>query len=97
MLQREMLRRQQDSLQTLTRARSGQWTPAEIEIELLALFARAFASPDIALRQYNESITQSACAAVAAVHSSSTAEQKSKLWKTLQEYEADVRALMQAP
>ena len=95
MLQKEMLRRQQDSLQTLNHARGGTLAPAEVEAELVALFARAIASPDTASRQYNESITQSACAAVAAVHNSSSAEQKAKLKRTLQDYEDDVRALMQ--
>jgi hypothetical protein len=97
MLQKEMLRRQQDSLQTLTRARSGTLAHAQVESELVALFARAVASPDAASRQYNDTITQSACAAVAAVHNSSSAEQKAKLKKTLQDYEADIRALMQSP
>ncbi len=97
MLQKEMLRRQQDSLTVLTHARSGQLSTAEVQAGLLALFAKAVASPDAASRQYNETITQSACAAVAAVHNSSTAEQKAKLKRTLQDYEADVRALMQAP
>jgi hypothetical protein len=97
MLQKEMLRRQQDSLQALSRARSGLLPPAEVEAELLAVFARAIASPEAAARQYNESITQSACAAMAAVHNSSSAEQRAKLQRTLQDYEADVRALMQAP
>ena len=97
MLQKEMLRRQQDSLQTLTRARNGQIPRAEVDAELLALFARAASSPDVASFKYNESITQSACAAVAAVHNSSSAEQKAKLKQTLLDYEGDVRALMQAP
>jgi tRNA nucleotidyltransferase/poly(A) polymerase len=97
MLQKEMLRRQQDSLLTLTHAQSGTLVPAVVEAELVALFARAVASPDAASRQYNEAITQSACAAVASVHNSSSAEQKTKLKKTLQDYEADVQALMQSP
>jgi hypothetical protein len=97
MLQKEMLRRQQDSLQTLAHARNSQMPRAEIEAEFLALFARAVASPDVASRQYNETITQSACAALAAVHNSSTAEQKVRIKRTLQDYEADVRVLMQAP
>jgi hypothetical protein len=97
MLQKEMLRRQQDGLLTLAHARSGPLASAEVEADMLALFARAITSPDAAARQYNEAITQSACAAVAAVHNSSTAEQKAKLKKTLQDYEADVRVLMQAP
>ncbi len=97
MLQKEMLRRQQDSLQTLSRARNGQLAPAEAQAEFLALFARAAVSPDTASRQYHEAITQSGCAAVAAVHNSSSPEQRARLIKTLQDYETDARALMQAP
>ena len=97
MLHKEMLRRQQDSLQTLGSVRNGQTPPAEAQAELLALFARAAVSPDAASRQYHEASTQAACAAVAAVHNSSTAEQKAKLMKTLQGYETDARVLMQVP
>jgi phosphosulfolactate phosphohydrolase-like enzyme len=97
MLQKEMLRRQQDSLLTLSHVRNKPSPPDEAQAELLALFARATVSPDAASRQYSEAVTQSGCAAVAAVHNSSTAEQKAKLLKTLQAYEADARTLMQAP
>lgn len=97
MLQKEMLRRQQDSLQTLARVRNGQLAPAAAQVELSGLFARAAASPDAALRQYHDAMTQSGCAAVAAVHNSSTPAQKAHLVKTLQTYEADARALMQVP
>ncbi len=97
MLQKEMLRRQQDSLQTLARVRNGQLPAAAAQAELSGLFDRATASPDAASRQYHDAITQSACAAVAAVHNSSTVVQKAHLVKTLQTYEADARALMQAP
>jgi hypothetical protein len=97
MLQKEMLRRQQDGLQTLARVRNGPLAPAAAQAEFLGLYARAAASPDAASRQYHEGITQSACAAVAEVHNSSTAKQKAHLVKTLQGYEADARALMQAP
>ena len=97
MLQKEMLRRQQDSLQTLSRVRSGQLVATAAQTELLGLFTRAAASPDGASRLYQEGMTQSACAVVAALHNSSTAAQKAHLVKTLQTYEADARALMQAP
>jgi uncharacterized protein YecE (DUF72 family) len=97
MLQKEMLRRQQDSLQTLGQLRTGLLAPVEAQSALQALFARAAESPDAASRQYSEAFTQSACAALAAVHNSSTPQQKAKLMATLKDYEADARALMLTP
>ncbi len=97
MLQREMLRRQQDSLQTLARLRNGQLAPATAQTEMQGLFVRAVHSPDPLVRQYTDNITQSACAGVAAVHNRSTPAQRARLVKTLQGYEADARVLMQAP
>ena len=95
--QREMLRRQQDSLQTLARLRSGTFSSEKARMEIQDLFARALASPEPAVRQYTASMTRSLCAGVAAVHNSSSAAQRAKLVKTLQTYEADARALMQGP
>ena len=97
MLQREMLRRQQDSLQTLGRLRNGQLAPLAAQAEMQGLFARAARSPDPLVRQYTDGINQSACTGVAAVHNRSTPAQRARLVKTLQGYEADARALMQAP
>lgn len=93
--QREMLRRQQDSLAMLARLRSGAISPEKARAEVQDLFARAMASPEPAMRQYTEAMTRSLCAGVAAVHNSSSAAQRTKLVKTLQAYEADARALMQ--
>jgi hypothetical protein len=97
MLHTEMLRRQQDSLQTLARLRNGGMATEAAQAEVQALFARASLSPDPAMRQYTEGVTHASCAAVAAVHNSSSPAQRARLVKTLQGYEADARALMQTP
>ena len=93
--QREMLRRQQDSLAVLSRLRNGSFTPEKARMEIQDLFARAMASPEPAMRQYTEAMTRGLCAGAAAVHNSSNAAQRAKLLKTLQAYEADARTLMQ--
>jgi len=74
--EREMLRRQQDSLQTLARVRNGPLPPDKAQAEVQALFTRASLSPDPAMRRYTESMTRSMCAGVAVVHNSSSAAQK---------------------
>ena len=97
MAHQEMLRRQQDSLQTLGRLRNGSIAADTAQTELHGLFARAALSPDLAARRYSEGVTRAGCVAVAAVHNSSSAAQRARLVKTLQGYEADARALMQVP
>jgi hypothetical protein len=97
MLHKEMLRRQRDSLQTLGRLRTGALTAEAAQAEMQALFARAALSPDPAARQYTEGVTRALCAAVAAVHNSSSAAQRAHLVTTLKAYETDARALMQTP
>jgi len=94
---REMLRRQQESLQTLSHLRNGQVAPDKALAEVQTLFTRALVPPDAAARQYAENVTRSVCVGAAAVHNSSTPAQKAKLVKTLQSYEADARTLMQSP
>ncbi|MDR7308166.1 DUF6279 family lipoprotein [Rhodoferax saidenbachensis] len=91
---REILRRQQDVLQTLRALRAS--NPAEIHVqaEVRALVARSLQSPDPVFRQYTDRVRTQACSAIAAFHNSTTTSQRSKLQQTLQGYEADVRALM---
>jgi hypothetical protein len=94
---KEMLRRQQDSLQTFARLRQGTLPAEKAQVELQALFERAAVSPDAATQQYVESMGRATCAAIATVHNSATPEQRASLQKSLQGYEADARALMQGP
>jgi hypothetical protein len=94
---REMLRRQQDTLQTLRDLRSANATEAQGQAEMRAILARAMNSPDPAFRAYLATITAQSCAALAALHNSTSASQRQRLAQTLQNYEADARALMQRP
>ena len=91
---REVLRRQQDALQTLRELRTGAAAPARAQVELSALIARSFKSPDPAFRQYTTRFTAQSCAAVAAMHNSTTPTQRLRLAQTLKDYEADVSALV---
>jgi hypothetical protein len=91
---REMLRRQQDALQTLTRLRNSQLAPAASQAALQDLFARSLVSPDPQARQYSETMTLSLCNGLAALHQTATPAQRARLQATLKDYEADARALM---
>jgi hypothetical protein len=91
---REMLRRQQDTLQTLAQLRNGQFAAPAAEAAVQALLDRALDSPDPAARRYSQSMAQSMCAGLAALHQSATPAQRKRLQETLQGYEADARALV---
>jgi hypothetical protein len=90
---RETLRRQQDALQTLRDLRAPSVTDIHALAEMRALIARSLASPDPAYREYADRLTTQSCAAVAAIHNSTTPAQRNKLAQTLQNYGNDVRAL----
>jgi len=92
--QREMLRRQQDTLQTLAQLRNGQLAAPAAQAEVQALLDRALESPDPAARRYSQSMAQAMCSGLAALHQSATPTQRAHLQETLQDYEADARALM---
>ena len=91
---REILRRQQDALQTLRELRTGGMTDPLVQAQFRALMARTFTSPDPVYRQYIARLTGQSCAAVAAMHNSTTVAQRLRLAQTLQDYENDVRALL---
>jgi hypothetical protein len=91
----EILRRQQDSLQTLGRVRSGQFTEAQAAEEVQAMLNRGMVSPDPVARRYVEKVTRQSCIAAATLHNSSGAAQREKLLQMLQNYEADATALIQ--
>ena len=91
---REMQRRQQDALQTLRELRTGAVAPARAQTELSALIGRSFKSPDTLFQQYMARFTAQSCAAVAAMHNSTTPTQRQRLAQTLKDYEADVQTLI---
>ena len=90
---RELQRRHKDALQVLNTLRTGKATPAQALSDIRGLLDRTLKAPDPAYRQYIERMTQESCAATAAVHNSSSSAQRAHLLQTLQDYEADARAL----
>ena len=91
---REVLRRQQDTLQTLRALRNGNATEIHTQAEVRALVARSLQSPDPAFRQYTDRVRSQACEAISAFHNRTSASQRLRLQDTLKGYEGDVLALM---
>jgi len=91
----ETVRRQQDSLRTLALIRNGPMPQDQALTEIQNLLGRSIASPDPAYRRYQERTRQQGCAAVAALHNSSSTAQREKMVETLAGYASDARALMQ--
>jgi hypothetical protein len=92
---REMVRRQQDGLQTVRALRNAAPSPTEshVHAELRGLLERSLRSPDPVYRQHQEQLTAQGCASIAALHNSTTVAQRVKLAQALQGYEGDARAL----
>ena len=90
---RESRRRHQDALKTLRELPTSSMDNPVAQAQIRALMARTFNSPDPVYRQYTARFTAQSCAAVAAMHNSTTPAQRLRLAQTLKDYEADVRAL----
>jgi hypothetical protein len=89
----EMQRRHQDALQVLRELRTGQVPASQATASIRGLLERTLKAPDPAQRQYMERLTNESCAAMAALHNSSSTAQRARLLQTLQDYELDGRAL----
>lgn len=90
---RETVRRQRDTLQTL-RSLQGQEPGSEaVRRQLRALVERALESPDPQYRAYLQRWMQSSCAMAAALHNSTTGEQRQRALAALRGYEEDARTL----
>jgi hypothetical protein len=90
---KEMLRRQQDSIQVLNNLRTTRVTQAQAAADIRGLLERTVKAPDPAFRQYIDLITNESCLAMADLHNSSTSAQRVRLVKTLRDYEGDANAL----
>jgi len=90
---KEMQRRHKSSLQALRELRTANASPAQATAIIRELLEQTLKAPDPAYRKYMDVLTTESCAAMAALHNSSTAEQRTRLAQTLQAYEADARAL----
>jgi len=92
---RERLRRQQDMLQVF-REHGTADRAAHVKAEILALQQRNLYSPDLAYRAQFERMVQDSCRTLAALHNSASAAQRRQLQEKLQDYEADLQALISA-
>jgi hypothetical protein len=97
LLQQEKLRRHQDALQTLRALGSNAATPLQGQqgqVQIRGLLTRSLHPPDAAMRQNWDRWTRQTCAAVAALHNSSSTAQRERVAQTLAGYEADIAALV---
>lgn len=88
--QAERLRRQADLLQTV---RDAQAEPHKAEQRVREHIARIRQSPTPGYDAYSQALVQQGCIQIAALHNSSTGEQRASAVATLQGYESDLRTL----
>lgn len=99
----ERLRRQQDLIQTLRQATGAapgsgstvavRRTAAEALLSLRSYLDRVTSSPNLAYRAYSDRLTSESCASFAALHNSTTVEQRTRAVRRLAAYERDAREL----
>ncbi len=89
---REILRRQQEIVDTLAKLRQADASTAQTALAGLA--KGYFHSPDAAYRAYKDHSVEQTCEAMAELHRSATAQQRKNMANALQGYSRDVHALM---
>lgn len=89
----ERQRRQKEVLQTLARITASPQDAAAAQNDMRALLTRTVTSPDVAYRTYLESITQEGCAHFAALHNSTSTEQRKNAVQVLAAYAQDFKTL----
>ena len=94
---RERQRRQQDILQTLRRLAGQPVSLADGRTAIRQLVERGFQSPDPRYRSYEESLIKQACRNIAAVHQSTTAQQRLGAARRLRAYQRDLEDLAARP
>ena len=94
LIYREIRRRYQDTLQTLRQLQGTGLTGAEIRTAAHALLQRSLRSPEADYRSYLQGLDQENCETLAALHNSTSVDQRRQLGETLKDYASDVRALM---
>lgn len=94
----ERQRRQQDMLQILQRLRGGAVPPAEARELVHGWFERVLHAPDPAYRRYQDALLEEGCRTFAAVHASTTPQQRAEAARRLRAWQSDLRDLAtQAP
>ena len=90
---KEKQRRHQDAMQVLKELGATRFSASQATTAIRGLLERSMNAPDPAYREYMDRLTNESCAAMAALHNSSSADQRAYLVQTLRGYEGDARAL----
>lgn len=90
---KEKQRRHQDAMRVLKELGATRFPPNQATAAIRGLLERSMHAPDPAYRQYMDRLTNESCAAMAALHNISSADQRNFLVQNLRGYEADARAL----
>jgi Family of unknown function (DUF6279) len=90
---KERQRRQKDALDVLAKLSSEKPGPQQVQAALRAYLERSTKSPDPIYRAYSEKMVKESCDSFAAVHATTSTEQRANAVTTLKSYEADVRLL----
>lgn len=90
----ERLRRQSDLLKTLRELQAARTTPpATAVVALRGWHDRVMQSPTPGFPAYSDALVRSGCEQFAALHNTTTAEQRAHAVRVLKDYETDLRAL----
>ena len=90
-------RRQQDLVQTLRYVVRARMQPEEARAQLRSWLDRALHSPDAAYRSWQEGLVAEGCRIFAAVHHSTTTQQRDQAVRRLRAYQRDLRELSAQP
>jgi Family of unknown function (DUF6279) len=90
---KERERRQKDALDMLAKLTADKPGPPAAQAALRAYLYRSTTSPDPVYRAYAEKMVKEGCESFAAVHATTTPEQRASAVQTLKGYETDMRTL----
>jgi hypothetical protein len=90
---KERQRRQKDAIDVLAKLSSDKPGPQQVQTALRAYLERSTNSPDPTYRAYSAKMVKESCDSFAAVHATTSAEQRANAVITLKSYEADMRLL----
>ncbi len=90
---KERQRRQKDAVDMLTKLSIEKPNAQQVQTTLRVYLERLTKSPDMVYRAYSEKMVKESCDSFAAVHATTTAEQRANAVTTLKSYEADLRLL----
>jgi Family of unknown function (DUF6279) len=90
---KERQRRQKDAIDVLAKLSDEKPNPQLVQTALRAYLERSTKSPDLEYRAYSEKMVKESCDSFAAVHATTSPEQRANAVVTLKSYETDMRML----